>query len=105
MKINFFRKNSRKSIAINLVMAVGLVLVPFLTQAQTAKEIVETMDNKWRGDYSTQEMTMTIVRPSWERSISMKSWSRGIDYSMIFITAPAKEKGQVFMKRDKEISS
>ena len=79
------------------------ILIGTASQAQTAKEIVERMDKKWRGDYVTQEMTMTIVRPTWERSISMKSWSRGLNYSMIYITAPAKEKGQVFMKRDKEM--
>jgi outer membrane lipoprotein-sorting protein len=61
------------------------------------------MDKKWRGDYVTQEMTMTIVRPTWERNISMKSWGRGTEYSMVFITAPAKEKGQVFLKRQKEM--
>lgn len=71
--------------------------------AQNAREIVETMDKKWRGDYVTQEMTMTIIRPNWQRSISLKSWGRGNEYSMIYITAPAKEKGQVFMKREKEM--
>jgi outer membrane lipoprotein-sorting protein len=81
----------------------GILLIPLLVQAQDATEIVRTMDKKWRGDYVTQELTMTIVRPSWQRSLSMKSWGRGMDYSMIYITAPAKEKGQVFMKRDKEM--
>ena len=80
----------------------GLAIIPFFIKAQDAKEIVMKMDKKWRGDYVTQEMTMTIVRPKWERSISMKSWGRGMDYSMIYITS-AKEKGQVFLKRDKEM--
>jgi outer membrane lipoprotein-sorting protein len=71
--------------------------------AQDAKEIIEKMDQQMRGDYSVQTMTMRIVRPTWERSVSMKSWSRGQDYAMILITAPAKERGQVFLKRDKEM--
>lgn len=103
MKNDFFKKNNRKTLVIKLLAVAGLIILPINIQAQSAKEIVETMDKKWRGDYVTQEMTMTIVRPTWERSISMKSWGRGLDYSMIFITAPAKEKGQVFMKRDKEM--
>jgi outer membrane lipoprotein-sorting protein len=49
------------------------------------------------------EMTMTIVRQKWERTISMKSWSKGDKYFLIYITAPAKEKGQVFLKVDKEM--
>ncbi len=56
-----------------------------------------------RGNYSYQEMEMKIVRPDWERSITMKSWTKGTTYAIILITAPAKEKGQVFLKRDKEM--
>jgi outer membrane lipoprotein-sorting protein len=33
----------------------------------------------------------------------MKSWSKGDKYFLIYITAPAKEKGQVFLKVDKEM--
>ena len=33
----------------------------------------------------------------------MKIWSKGIDYYMILITAPAREKGQVFLKRENEM--
>ena len=68
-------------------------------QELTAKEIVKKADDKGRGNTSNAEMTMTIVRPDWSRSISMKMWSKTTEYSMIYITAPAKEKGQVFLKR------
>ena len=86
-----------------VLVVIGILMIPILIHAQSAKEIVQKMDDNMRGDYVTQVMTMTIVRPSWERSISMKSWGRGTDYSLIFITAPAKEKGQVFMKRETEM--
>ena len=33
----------------------------------------------------------------------MKNWTLGNDYSLVYITAPAKEKGQVFLKRQKEM--
>jgi len=81
----------------------GVAFMPLLGIAQDARDIVMKMDKNMRGDYVTQEMTMTIVRPTWERSISLKSWGRGTEYSMIYITAPAKEKGQVFLKREKEM--
>jgi outer membrane lipoprotein-sorting protein len=42
---------------------------------------------------------MTIERPSWTRAVSMKSWSKGTDYYLILITEPARDKGQVFLKR------
>ena len=71
--------------------------------AQDAKEIVQKADEKFRGKSSKGEMTMIIERPSWNRTVSMKSWSMGNEYSLIFITAPAKEKGQVFLKREQEM--
>jgi len=75
----------------------------FFIQAQDAKEIVRKAYEKVKGKSSYSEMTMRIIRPSWERTISMKIWSKGTKYSMILITAPAKEKGQAFLKRDKEM--
>jgi outer membrane lipoprotein-sorting protein len=59
-----------------------------------------------RGEKSSySEMTMRIVRPKWERSISFKSWSKGTELSLVYITAPAKEKGQAFLKIKREMWS
>jgi outer membrane lipoprotein-sorting protein len=102
IKINFLKGNTVKSV-LTMSLILALAILPAESNAQDATEIVKAMDKKWRGDYVTQELTMTIVRPTWERSISMKSWGRGTEYSLIYITAPAKEKGQVFMKREKEM--
>jgi len=70
---------------------------------QDAKEIVRLADEKFRGVSNIGVTTMIIERPSWSRKISMKNWSLGDEYSMIYITAPAKEKGQVFLKRENEM--
>lgn len=77
-----------------------------LGYAQDAKEIVKKADAKMRGEQSSiSQMTMKIVRPTWERTISFKSWSKGTDYSLVLITAPAKEKGQSFLKFKREMWS
>jgi len=102
-EIDFLGYDSLKSSVLKLLIFLVMGILSNKVQAQDAKEIVEKMDKKMRGDYVTQEMTMTIIRPTWERSISMKSWGRGMDYSLVYITAPAKERGQVFLKRDKEM--
>ena len=77
-----------------VIVVIGIFMIPILIQAQDAKELVIKMDKKWRGDFVTQDMTMTIVRPSWQRSISMKSWSRGTEYSMVYVTAPEKKRAR-----------
>ena len=80
-----------------------LLAVVSAVQAQDIKEIVKQADEKFRGNSSEGEMTMIIKRPSWSRTVSMKNWTLGDEYSLIYITAPAKEKGQVFLKRQKDM--
>ena len=69
----------------------------------SAREIVKKADDKGRGQTSKGEMTLTIIRPDWTRSISLKSWAKGTEYSLLYITSPAKEKGQVFLKRNTDM--
>jgi len=74
-------------------------------QAQTlsATEIVKRADDNRRGKSSYSEMKMTIERPTWTREIGVKAWAMGTDYSLTLITSPAKDKGQAFLKRQKDL--
>jgi len=72
-------------------------------QAQSAADIIERMEQQMRGDQSYAEMTMTIERPRYEREVSMRAWSLGEDYSLILVTAPARDRGTAFLKRRNEI--
>jgi len=86
-----------------LMLTIFSVSVFCSFNAQDAKEIIRNAYEKVNGVSSYSEMTMEIIRPTWERSVSMKTWSLETEYSMVYITAPAKEKGQVFMKRENEM--
>ncbi|TVQ68200.1 MAG: outer membrane lipoprotein-sorting protein [Balneolaceae bacterium] len=72
-------------------------------QAQSAEEIIRNMEEVMRGNSSYSEMTMTIERPRYTRNISLNAWSLGNDYSLILVTAPARDQGTVFLKREGEI--
>ncbi|MCB2197402.1 MAG: outer membrane lipoprotein-sorting protein [Bacteroidetes bacterium] len=86
------------------VLLLGLIFSFAFANAQNATEIIKKADEKWNGEKSSRgTMTMTIVRPTWERTIQFKIWTLGRDYSMTLITAPAKEKGQAFLKRETEM--
>jgi len=74
-----------------------------LSFSQDATEIVRKSNNLIMGKTSQGINKMKVVRPDWEREVSMKIWSKGNDYYLILITAPAREKGQVFLKRKKEM--
>ena len=80
-----------------------LMASSFIVQAQDATEIVKRADEKMRGESSKAEITMEIIRPTWSRSISMKAWSLGMDYSLILVTAPARDEGTAYLKRENEI--
>ncbi|MFW6218571.1 MAG: outer membrane lipoprotein-sorting protein [Bacteroidota bacterium] len=72
-------------------------------RGQDAKEIIREADEKMRGESSHADMKMQIIRPAWERTIEFESWSKGIDYSMTLVTAPTREAGQTFLKRENEL--
>jgi len=61
-----------KGICLSVFLIFCIILI---TEGQTltAKEIVKKADDKSRGLTSQGEMTMTIVRPTWTRSVSMKN--------------------------------
>ncbi|MFO8129251.1 MAG: outer membrane lipoprotein-sorting protein [Bacteroidales bacterium] len=63
------------------------------------KAIMQRSQDKINGKSSKGIMKMTIVRPGWSREVTMKTWSLEEDYYMIYILSPAREKGQVFLKR------
>lgn len=84
-------------------LTIAFLFLSTIGFGQNASEIIKKAEEKLRGSNSKGSMTMTIERPSWQRTISMKMWSRGTAYSMIYITDPARDKGTVFLKREKEI--
>jgi len=90
-------------------MKKNILLITFIfavrtINAQDATEIIKKADEKWNGEKSSKgEMTMEIIRPTWERTVEFKIWTLEKDYSMTLITAPAKEKGQAFLKRENEM--
>ena len=78
--------------------------IPVSGQDLSPREIVRIADERFNGEKtSISVMAMTIVRPTWERTVEFKSWSSGRDNALTLITAPAREKGQTFLKRKNEM--
>lgn len=72
--------------------------------AQDASEIIKRANEKINGEESSySEMKMTIVRPDWERTLEFRNWAKGRDYALTLITAPARDRGQAFLKRGSEM--
>ncbi len=94
---------NKKIFIISILMLAAFAKHSYSQENLTAVEIIKKADEKVRGKTNTSTMEMEIIRPTWKRSVTMKSWGRGMDFSMTYITTPAKDKGQVFMKRKTEM--
>lgn len=84
-------------------LSIGMFLLCLHATAQNAEEIVRKADERARGMTSIATLTIQTVRPKWTREMTVKSWSKGNDLALILVTAPARDKGVVYLKRKKEV--
>ena len=88
---------------LTICLCLGSALLVY-GQDLSPKDIIRKADEKFNGEKtSTSIMAMTIVRPTWERTIEFKNWTSGREYALTLITSPAKDKGQSFLKRQQEM--
>lgn len=78
----------------------GLLLWPFaaLASSPDPAELIRNAIDYWRSEASYTEVSMTIHRPDWQRSLSMTGWTRGQEDTLIRFTAPAKDAGNATLK-------
>jgi len=69
----------------------------------TAAAIVEAAHAYMRGAASVAVVDMTIRRPDWERTVTIKAWTKGRDDSIFVILAPPKDQGNGTLKRGVEM--
>lgn len=80
--------------------------LPLMAQSLSATDIVRKADEKFNGEKSSiMVMSMTIIRPAWQRTVEFKNWALGRNFALTLITAPAKDKDQTFLKRGTEMWS
>ena len=61
--------------------------------------LVEKALDLTRSTSSHSQMSMTISRPTWQRTSSLVAWTRGREDSLIRFTAPAKDAGNALLKQ------
>jgi len=92
-----------------MLVAVLLTAASFPVAAQdrpvfeTAEQIVEYVDNLMRGESSTGNIAMEIVTENWSRTLEMKVWSLGKEYSLVRVESPPAEAGTATLMSDKQV--
>lgn len=85
------------------LLAVVLVLHTAVGYSQDAQTLIKAAVEYYRGKASVATVEMTIHRPSWERKMTMKAWTKGQKDSLFTIIAPPKDRGNGTLKRGREM--
>jgi len=86
------------------IVAVWMLAVGPLVHAQVDPyEIMDRVDQLYRGESSHGTSTMEVVTENWDRQMTMELWSLGNDFSLVRIQAPAREAGTATLKADQDI--
>ncbi len=90
-----------------LALIATLLLCAAPSPAQDAERdaasIVRDAINHWRGLSSYTEMSMVIHRPDWERTMTMRAWTKGDKQSLVRVVEPKKDRGNGTLTDDKNM--
>ncbi|MBU2490674.1 MAG: outer membrane lipoprotein-sorting protein [Proteobacteria bacterium] len=91
--------------ALAVILVLALAPAPGASQEYelTGREILDRVDDLYRGDSAKGIMTMRIVTEHWTRALTLEFWAKGKDMTLIRILAPEKEKGTATLRRENEI--
>ncbi len=67
-------------------------------QSPTARQIIERAIDRTRGLASHARLTMNVVRPAWQRTTTIETWTRGREDALIRFVAPARDAGNATLK-------
>ena len=71
--------------------------------AVEVETLVRDAVNYYRGNASFSVVDMTIHRPGWERTLTIKAWTRGEKDSLFVIIASPKDNGNGTLKKGEEM--
>ena len=63
-----------------------------------ARALIERAIDRTRGLTSHARLTMTIVRPAWQRTTSIETWTRGREDALIRFVGPPRDAGNATLK-------
>ncbi|MCB0353792.1 MAG: outer membrane lipoprotein-sorting protein [Bdellovibrionales bacterium] len=98
-------------IPMRMIFFTFFLLSPMWASAQTvvgdpsATAVVRDAIEYWREKTSSSVASMTVHRPDWERTLKMKTWTSGLDESLIKYLEPAKDAGTASLKIGNEMWS
>ena len=96
---------SRTTTSFLITVLLFLVAPPLRAQPPDATAIVKAAIEYWRDVSSYAVFDMTIHRPDWQRTMSMRVWTHGNKESLVRVVAPAKDAGNGTLLLDNDMWS
>jgi len=90
---------------ISLLLVSLLLAASAMADERDAATIVKDAIDHWRGLSSDTVMTMVIHRPDWERTMTMRGWTKGDDRSLVRVLEPRKDRGNGTLTDDNSMWS
>ncbi len=88
---------------IGFVLLGVAISISSLYAQHDATDIITRMDSLMRGKTFEGVYRMKIIRPTWQRTLRFKVWAKGLDYALIRILEPARERGVTFLRIKSEM--
>ena len=83
----------------------SLLATSAMADERDAATIVKGAIDHWRGLSSETVMSMVIHRPDWERTMTMRGWTKGDDRSLVRVLEPRKDRGNGTLTDDNSMWS
>jgi outer membrane lipoprotein-sorting protein len=94
---------SRRALFISIFILFCITPFAIAESDPKAIELLDRIDNLYQQENSHATMTMEIVTPDYSRSMTMESWAMGLDYSLVRVLEPKKDRGVATLKREKDM--
>jgi outer membrane lipoprotein-sorting protein len=85
------------------IAMLGSIAISMTTAELTAEQILARAEQKLVSSTMVADMEITIQRPKWTKSMSLKTWAKGTEYAMAYVKGPEKDKGTVYLKAKDEV--
>lgn len=85
------------------IAILGSIAISMNTASLTGEQILKNAEQKLNASSVIAEMDITIKRPRWTKNMSLKTWAKGVDYAVAYITEPDKDKGTVYLKSGDDV--
>jgi outer membrane lipoprotein-sorting protein len=90
-------------ICLSGLLVILVLAAPAQAGQLTARQILDRIDDLYRGDSAKGRMSMSVTTQHWKRTLVMRFWSLGKEHSLVRVLSPKKEQGTATLRVKKNI--